>query len=655
MKRRTFVSSSLGITAGLGTAMNLPACGTPDIKTKEIEYAANQPKEILKTLENNFLSVKIFNNAATEITDKKSGEQWESFPVAIQDKSEVEEGHVWVMETRGLVQQYPGRFIGKKINDDKLQFTLIARQNAIVGRFVCEIKLEEDWLVYRILEIDDSIPSLVFPTPLKSDAIILPKGVGEIIRDQEQGSIYNRKIYPFFTRLTMRWMGGLKNDSAWIGVFDEGFEDACGSVVNRTATPLWCRSLSKWSHPFTYRMKFIKGNYVDLAKTYRQWVMKKGEFVSLQQKMKQNPLLDSFLGGRAFWITLASANRKETTLDDLYFTEKRNPDGIPGEADVRFTYKELTALIARLKGLGLKKGFIKIAGWINGGYDYSHQDVWPPDPALGSISELTELLAMEGPLISGLHDNNQDIYEHTPSFPKGVNHNADGTLLTGGMWGGGQAYILNSEASLRYAQRNWKDINTMSPKAMFVDIITAMNLYQSYEKGNQKTKHEDYEARKSLMKFYKDQGILLGSEEVADFGVPYLDWYENRHRRTQNLSIPIWPLVFHDAVFCTRYRGVTSNEGHPGWLEDMLYGYLPHFNISPGWNQQDVFTSIDHVDAWHSRIGMAEMVSHQFLDEDYTVEQTEFSTGDAIICNFGVESIAVGGSTINPGDYHILS
>jgi len=655
MKRRSFVSSSLGLTAGLGMTFPINGYEQNKVKTSTSAYAPDQPVDLILRLENKFLLVKIYSNASAEIIDRTNNEKWESWPVALQDKSAVEEGHVWLNTSRSLVQQYPGRFIGEVLHDHLIKFTLLGHQNLIIGQFVCEIKLDKDWLVYRILEIDDSIPSLVFPTPLKSDAIILPKGVGEIIRDTERSNIYPRHIYPFFTRLTMRWMGGLKNNCAWLGVFDEGFEDAFGFVANRTAAPLWTRSLSEWRHGFTYRMKFIRGNYVALAKTYRRWVIDNGAFVSLEEKMEKNPQLDSFLGGRAFWISLAFPRVKEKTADDLLMTEEQKLQRGPDKVNVLFTYRELSHMIDRLKKLGLKKGFIKIAGWINGGYDNSHQDIWPPEPALGDISELKSLLAMKGSIVSGLHDNNQDMYAHTPSFPKGVNHNADGTLLTGGVWAGGQAYILNSEASIQYARRNWKQLSSLEPKAMFVDIITAMQLYQSYEEGNLKTKADDLKAKIDLMRFYKSQGILFGSEEVADFGIPYVDWFENRHRRTQGLSVPIWPLTFHDAAFCTRYGGVSRNDGYPGWLEDMLYGYLPHFSIRPDWNQEKLFASLGHVDAWHERIGMAEMINHEFLDESLTLEQTEFSNGVAIVCNFGTEPAMAHGHAVEPGNYRILS
>jgi hypothetical protein len=623
-----------------------------------------KPVTILHELKNEHLSVKVYSNSYTEIKDLKNEKTWETWSVAIQDKSEVEVGEVWLRTGRSLTHQYPGHFYGEK-EGENIRFTLIGRQNLIIGTFLCNISLEDSWLVYKILGVDESIPSLVYPPPMISNDIIIPKGVGEIIRSGYDpakrttadaamyGAMYPRTIYPFYTRLNMRFIGGLKKDAGWIGIFDEGFEDMCGFFANSTGTPMYIRTLGKWQHEYTYRMKFVEGDYVDLAKIYRQWMIDQGQFLSLKEKIEANPDVKSFLGGRAFWINLAFPSRRKSTAADFMLRGDYPYDN--GEPlEIRFTYSELDKMIKRLKNLGLKKGMVKIGGWINGGYDNSHQDIWPPEPELGSIDELKSLLSSEPPLLVSLHDNNQDMYAHTPSFPEGVNRNADGDLLTGGVWRGGQAYILNSRYSLQYAKRNWEQIKTLEPKAMFVDIITAMQLYQSFEPGDQLTKHEDWVAKSELMKFYKDQGIVFGSEEAADFGIPYVDWFENRHKRVQSVSIPLWPLVFHDAVFNMRYGGVSSDDGHPGWLEDMLWGYLPHFFISPDWDQEELFQSLDHVDKWHERIGLAEMTDHQFLDEEFMVEKTSFSTGDQIICNFSDQPFKYEGKVIKAKDYLIL-
>jgi hypothetical protein len=616
--------------------------------------ARGEEPTALKTVRNDALEVTIRSDSSTVIHDLAHDRTWETGPVALQEKGEVEIGQVWLDDTRSLTLQYPGRFAGVLEGED-IRFTLLGRQERVMGTFLVNVSVDGDWLVYHVKEIDDSIPSLVYPPPIESDAIVIPRGVGEIHREARIQGMYPRYIYPFYTRLNMRWVGGLRGGAGWIGIFDEGFEDAMGFVANRTATPILTRSLGQWRHGFTYRMKFIRGDYVDLAKTYRRWVQEIGWFSSLEEKIAANPDLKSFLGGRAFWINFAFPTRKEDYAEDFLI-----PDELMREeredAPLRmlYTYAEMKAQIERLKELGLQRGFVKLGGWINGGYDNSHQDVWPPEPALGAVSELKELLASEPPLLVGLHDNNQDMYAHTPSFPRGVNRNADGTLLTGGAWAGGQAYILNSRHSVEYARRNWEHIQTLKPRALFVDIITAMQLYQSFEPGDELTKHQDRLAKEELMRFYKDQGVLLGSEESADFAIRFLDWYENRHRRTQGVSIPLWPLVFHDAAFCTRYGGVGRNEGHPGWLEDMLWGYLPHFSIRPGWDQGELFRSLDHVDRWHARIGPAAMTDHDFLTEDFTVEQTTFSTGDSIICNFGDRPFTHEGRTIEPGGYLIL-
>lgn len=647
MKRRPFLKNS----TALGASLFIGNIGTARPDHAE-QLLPSGPVQELQKLENEFMRFVMYSDASATVLDKTCGKSWNMGPVAIQDKSEIEEGHVWLRNGRGQHEQYPGRFVGEKTGDG-LMFTLVAPQNRIAGRFKCGVTLDGKWLVYRIYDITDSVPSLVFPPPIQSDAIILPMGVGRIIRNKESGSIYTRHLYPFYTRLNMRWIGGQKEDAAWIGIFDRGFEDSCALVANRTAAPAWMRTLSSWKHDYTFRIAFMKGDYVDLAKTYRNWFRQHYPFDNLEEKIKRNPALDSFRGGRAFWFMLATPAVQQKTAEDFFL---EIPSGqVPGKVQVHMTYADLKAKIEHLQRIGLRKGFIKIAGWIQGGYDYSHQDIWPPEPSLGSVDELRELLAMKQPLISGLHDNNQDIYAHTPGFPEGVNLLKNGEWMEGGTWAGGQAYILNSSASLAYARRNWQHIRTLHPPAMFVDIITAMQLYQTYEPGKHQSKADDLRHKTELMRFYKEQGILLGSEEAADFGIPYLDWFENRHQRVQGESIPLWPLVFHDAAFCTRYGGVIRNTGYPGWLEDMLWGYLPHFFIRSDRIDESLFTSLDHVDAWHEKIGTAEMVSHRFLTEDLTVERTEFSGGEAIVCNFGKQDYEEKGTLIGPGDYKLLT
>jgi hypothetical protein len=45
------------------------------------------------------------------------------------------------------------------------------------------------------------------------------------------------------------------------------------------------------------------------------------------------------------------------------------------------------------------------------------------------------------------------------------------------------------------------------------------------------------------------------------------------------------------------------------------------------------------------------MTNHRFLSEDYDVEETTFSSGDRIICNFGSKPFYYEGKEIKPKDY----
>ncbi len=644
MDRRHFIRrTALGSLALRGVAAAaLEATG---------EAPADPTPAVLRRLENRFLAVAIFADGSASIEDKVRGVRWRMGPVALQDKSAIEVGEVWLRSERGIQEQYPGRFAGETAGD-RLRFTLLARQGRPVGRFTCDVSLEEDELVYRVLEIDEEIPSLAFPPPIESGAVVLPSGVGRILREAETGTIFPRHLNTFYTRLNMRWVGGLRGDAGWIAIFDEGFEDAFALLASRSVSPGCLRTLGKWRHPYAIRYVFTGGGHVGLAKAYRRWFQTKGLFVSLDRKVQANPRLRSLLGGRAFWIDLARPRQDARTADELLVpAEKRTADQ---SLDVHFRYADVKALVEEMKKAGLTRGLLKIGGWIDGGYDWSHPDVWPPPPALGSLDELQLLLQGDGDLLAGLHDNNQDMYEHTPSFPNGVNRLASGELMTGGIWAGGQAYILRSDASLEYARRNWEQIRTLQPKAMFIDIVTAMQLYESHEPGHLSTKADDLRRKVELMAFYKSQGVLFGSEEAADFGIPYVDWFENRHRRVPGESIPLWPLVFHDAAFCTRYGGVTGGGDSPGWLEDMLWGYLPHFRINPGWRPEGLFTRTFHVDRWHAEIGLAEMVDHRFRADDWSVEETHFGNGRGIVCNFSPEPRTVDGATVPARGYRLL-
>lgn len=675
MKRRDFLRVS-ALSAGTVAAVAplVSSCSRHEPDPFSPEYLTSVAERVLlDTLENKFLKVLIYSNAQTEITDKVNNVTWHTLPVALQDDGPIDQGYVWQRVERDFCEQYPSTFAGKK-SGSIYQFTVLGRQNRIKGAFTCSIELENDWLRYRILTVSNELPSLVFPPPVDHDAMIIPYHIGKLI-SHKQPQLFFRRFYRFFSQLNMRMIGGQKGENCWIGIYEEGFEDGGAFAANNLVAPAWLRTLGRWSHPYSIKFKFDKGNYVRVAKIYRQWAIEQGLFKSLEQKITENPALKNYIGGRTLTYFEAFPPRQTTDMDQQWFTSSQIEQLPTSKVQVDFTHAEVKKSVAYAHQKGFTKGLMLVRGWINKGYDASHPDIWPPEPSLGSIDELKDLLKnSDSPqVVSALHDNYQDMYEGWPSFPKGVNVNPRGDLQTGGFWAPGQTYILSSKASVQYAQRNWEQVKQLNPKAMYIDTITASHLNESYDPKKPQTKTDDHKGKLALMRFFKDQKIILGSEEGADFGIPYLDWMECRHTRSgEGQSIPLWPLVFHDAVVMNRLNSFDPDSPYPKWLEDMLWGYQLHFFMSPAFGNpakqgyaervgfganemtEELFVSTFDVDRWHEKIGLAEMTSHRFVTDDSMVEETTFANGHSIMVNFSSEDRMVEGHNIKAHGYVIV-
>lgn len=594
--------------------------------------------------ENEQLAVTIFADASAAIHAKATGARWRMGHVALQEDNPIDIGHVWLRTTRSICEEFPGRFRGEA-HDDHLRFTLLGREQQPLGQFAVAPRLDGPWLELRIFEIDAALPSLVFPPPIQSESLVLPQGVGRWLR----APLAERHVWVYPAHLNMRWFGGLHGDDGWLAILHEGAENAGVLATGLSVAPVWLQSLGRWTASRTLRYSFTRGGYVGLARTFRAYAIAQGLHRSLREKIEATPALGNLLGGRVLSLMQAHSRSRTRYEDRLQAAPPDLPDGRC--LDVRVSHAQAAQAIDQARRLGMERGIVNLRGWIAGGYDETHPDIWPPDPALGTLDDLRALLALPDPLLTVLHDNYQDSYQQSASWPRGVNRGPRGTLMAGGQWAGGQAYILNSRDSLAYARRNWTQLQTLAPRGMFIDTTIAVQLYESYEPGNQLTRAQDQALKTELLRFYKQQGQLLGSEEGADWGVPEVDWIENRHGHAPGQSIPLWPLVFHDAVFNLRYGASAPEQSTlapPEWLPDLLWGYplLWGINDLAQWRaEQPAFAASLPVDRWIARIGSDDLSDHRYLSDDGLVEQTTF-TSAAIMVNFAAEPRSVDGLTI---------
>ena len=181
MKRRTFLKGVAQISAGAASVSTLvTGCSSTDSSHIEVGAISQNPKPV-KELENEYIKFVLNSDASTEMLDKKTGTHWRMGRVALQEDVPIDVGHVWLRTGRSSCEQYPGRFYGKRVGES-VRFVLLGRQQQAMGTFMCDVRLDGDWIEFVIKDIDERLESLVFPTPIESESLVVPQKLGRWIR-----------------------------------------------------------------------------------------------------------------------------------------------------------------------------------------------------------------------------------------------------------------------------------------------------------------------------------------------------------------------------------------------------------------------------------------------------------------------------------------
>ncbi|MDX2111588.1 MAG: glycoside hydrolase [Verrucomicrobiota bacterium] len=610
---------------------------------------------ILK-LENEHLHATFADDASATILDKATGKRWQMTATTWQDVGPLSSEEVWCRGERYWADYYQTRFKVQP-EGDALRVRLYGppwTEDAIRGSFRVRWSLDGRSLGLEIEAIDECLPSLNFPPSIVSESLLVPNGVGKWLREVNDGM--NAYFWTQNSGLNQRWIGGLDADdrAGWMAIFENGYEDSGVYRTSLKVMPSWLKSHGKWAPSRSLRYHFVSGGYVSMAKTLRRYLRERNLFRTLDEKIAATPALKNLVGGR-----IISTMQCWTEHPDNAEIFLNPPSGGHEKLQVAVTHADMAEAIRLAKSWGMGKGLFMLRGTWQGGYDERHPDVWPPEPALGSIDALKELFDHQnGTYLTALHDNAQDIYLRSPSFPQNVLRTKSGHLMHGGVWHGGQCFITCPACQRAVAERNWKSIQTLGMSAHFVDTATCVQFYECYDPAHPTTRSEDRKAKLNLMNFYKEQGIILGSEESSDFGLYHIDWLENRHKHIPGVTPPLWALSFHDAAIYARYSTDGTSGGNPATdLPNWLWGYASYWpvNTLADWRGREAaFKASLPLDAFHARIATSEMTDHRFYGEDRLVERSEFSCGVAVYANFSNEPRTVDGVSIAAQDKTVV-
>ena len=438
---------------------------------------------------------------------------------------------------------------------------------------------------------------------------------------------------------SMSWWGFQKDNSA-MAVIVETPDDAAYKFHHPAGGPTvigprWRESLGRLAYMRSVRFCFIpEGNYVALAKRYRRYVIEKGQFVSLKEKIARDPLVAQLVGTPFVRISI-----KKNYKPGGYRYDTMNPEKNYSVT----TFDERIKELRDLKAKGIDHLFVTLTGWPYQGYDRQHPDALPPAPDAGGWDGMKRWAdaCKELGYLYNLHDQYRDYYIDAPSFDtQFAVHEEDslgqvkefpgtrfGTWKEGVIpymdhWDGGKMAYLDARYEPGHLIKNYRLMfeHGIHTEGSYLDVFGYVPPTEDFNPEHPLTRSDCMKFRAECFNWVRANLGLVGTEAGSDWVIPYVDWSTDA-AAGRCIAVPLYELVYHDAI-------LTPEGGMRDPLRSLLNGGYPELPRDLN-NKKDVdyFRTIA---ALHKRVALLEMTNHEFLDKDHTKERTTFSDGTQV-------------------------
>jgi hypothetical protein len=331
-----------------------------------------------------------------------------------------------------------------------------------------------------------------------------------------------------------------------------------------------------------------KGDWNALAATYRRLAEQKGLAVTMRDKIRRNPHAEPMLGAAnvKLWTCLARRMSEDSTKQE--------------SATVRWTFDEAAKIAEHLhKDLGISRCLFILGGWTEGGYDCRHPDNLPANPECGGNDALANAIRRIQGLgyVACLHDNYQDMYHDAKSWnPDMVEKRPDGSLIKGGRWLGGRAYMVCAPKQVELAMRpqNMPEIQKLfGVWSYFIDTTYAVGPRECADPKHPIGRNEDIAYKIQLSDKSREIFGLFGSECGREWALPHSDFFEGlvgvSGRYFHNLKpetlgakvIPFWEMVYHDCQVCYGKYGYAAEQSGQYVAHHVLAARPLHYHSIP--------------------------------------------------------------------------
>lgn len=436
--------------------------------------------------------------------------------------------------------------------------------------------------------------------------------------------------YHGYSGLTMPWYGAVKGTSAFVAIIETiddfrmdfllnyNLQDRFYATDQRSpyprmlvGSPIWMNTLGSFGYPRAVSYRFLPhGDYVDMAKTYRQYLREQGAFKSLTEKIRDNPNVEKLFGAPLFnliawgypWYTDYTAYRR--------------------------TWRDIEAFAEFLHDAGLERAFIQT--W--GGYAELPPQSLPFDPKLGSLDDLRSMVRTiqeeYGYLYSSYHGYPALLEQEEVWRPEEAIRDRNHTM-TAWRWG-----RRCSSFYLETARDNLPEtIAVTGQQADYQDMLphSGGECYDARHPGHPLSRRQNRHNILDVLRYVRELGLVSGVETCMGWSVPHVDYAKGAEAGGPSLfgvfAVPLFGLVYHDAVVTYGWTG--SQEAH---LRHLAYGVLPWLGPVAEFEKPYIGELLPFL-RFQRETALDEMTDHTYLTDALNVQRTRYASGAEVILN----------------------
>lgn len=510
--------------------------------------------------------------------------------------------------------------------------------------FLCLEGAEED-LVATLIASDgvDRVQRCDWPGPVvpqSYDTTVVPFMQGMLLPKDWPEKTWLYDTTCFGRGLYQPWWGHQQGGAAMLVILetpdDAGcqFEHPAGGPTR--IGPRWLHSLGRFAYPRRARFCFLEtGNYVRMAKRYRDHAIASGRFVSLREKVARSPAVARLIGAPVVHTSILY----HIQPDSSYYHKDD-----PAKNHQLVTFEARAKELQALPGRGITNAYVHLDGWGLRGYDNLHPDVLPPSPEAGgwdgmkTFADVCEQLGF----LFAVHDQYRDYYLDARSYQdRHTLIEENGRRPSGSTWYGGKQSVLCPSLAPGHVRKNHKAIleHGVKLRGAYLDVFSVVPPEECYSPEHPVTRTQCLQHRGECLDFVRSWGGVVSSEEPSDWSVPYLDLvHHGPYALNPNpgkgpamgIPIPLFNLVYHDALLMPWSLG-RGEWGIPekdlGYLHALANGGMPYLGFSPA---PEHLEQVRTLCALHRRVALLEMTRHEFLDSKWRRQRTTFADGTRV-------------------------